>query len=67
VAVQSLTSSVPQKQIASRLGYSGTGAFQRAFKAWSGLAPAEVRERAKSRRKRAPKGRAGDARPPAVQ
>jgi AraC-like DNA-binding protein len=67
VAVQSLTSAVPQKQIARRLGYSGTGAFQRAFKAWSGLAPAEVREQAKGRRKRAPAGRAAGARPPAVR
>lgn len=44
LAVQSLTSAVPQKQIARRLGYSGTGAFRRAFKAWSGVPPAKLRQ-----------------------
>lgn len=34
-----------QRQIARALGYSGAGAFHRAFKRWSGLTPGQVRDR----------------------
>ena len=56
LAMQSLAASVRQNQIARNLGYSGTGAFQRAFKSWSGVSPAEARgngKRSRSRRKAA--------------
>jgi AraC-like DNA-binding protein len=46
LALRSLATSAPQNQIARSLGYSGTGAFQRAFKAWSGVPPAAVRKKA---------------------
>jgi AraC-like DNA-binding protein len=36
---------VSQRQLARALGYSGAGAFNRAFKRWSGLTPGQVRER----------------------
>src|SRR5262249_17851045 len=36
---------VSQRQLARALGYSGAGAFHRAFKRWSGLTPGQVRER----------------------
>lgn len=35
---------VSQRQLARALGYSGAGAFHRAFKRWSGLTPGQVRE-----------------------
>jgi len=47
VAVRSLAGPVTQTQIARTLGYSGTGAFQRAFKGWAGFAPAELRRQPK--------------------
>jgi AraC-like DNA-binding protein len=53
VAVRSLATPVTQNQIARTLGYSGTGAFQRAFKAWSGVSPAKLRRK----RRRAQNGR----------
>jgi AraC-like DNA-binding protein len=45
MAVRSLATPVTQNQIARNLGYSGTGAFQRAFKAWSGVSPAKLRRK----------------------
>jgi len=51
MAVRSLATPVTQNHIARTLGYSGTGAFQRAFKAWSGVSPAKLRR--KRRRVRA--------------
>jgi AraC-like DNA-binding protein len=36
---------VSQRQIARALGYSGAGAFHRAFKRWSGLTPGQARDR----------------------
>jgi AraC-like DNA-binding protein len=45
MAVRSLATPVTQNQIARTLGYSGTGAFQRAFKAWSGVSPAKLRRK----------------------
>lgn len=56
MAVRSLATPVTQNQIARTLGYSGTGAFQRAFKAWSGVSPAKLRRK----RRRVQNGR-GDA------
>jgi AraC-like DNA-binding protein len=41
-----------QRQIARALGYSGTGAFHRAFKSWSGMTPGEVRARGAGKRTR---------------
>jgi AraC-like DNA-binding protein len=53
LARQSLDAPISQGQIARSLGYSGTGAFQRAFKRWSGIAPGQLREhRARARRRR---------------
>jgi AraC-like DNA-binding protein len=48
MAVRSLATPVTQNQIARTLGYSGTGAFQRAFKAWSGVSPAKLRRKRRS-------------------
>jgi len=45
VAARSLASRVSQGQIARALGYSGAGAFHRAFKRWSGVTPGELRRR----------------------
>lgn len=45
VATRSLSTRVSQAKIARNLGYSGAGAFQRAFKNWSGLTPGEVRRK----------------------
>ena len=53
MAVRSLATPVTQNHIARSLGYSGTGAFQRAFKAWSGVSPAKLRRK----RRRAQNGR----------
>ena len=36
---------ISQRQIAQALGYSGAGAFHRAFKRWSGMTPGQVRQR----------------------
>ncbi len=36
---------VSQRQLARALGYSGAGAFHRAFKRWSGLTPGQARTR----------------------
>ena len=44
-ATQSLATRVSQGQIARNLGYSGAGAFQRAFKRWSGKTPGQVRRK----------------------
>jgi AraC-like DNA-binding protein len=47
LAARSLTDpSASQRQIAQALGYSGAGAFHRAFKRWSGATPGQVRRRA---------------------
>jgi len=43
VATRSLSSHASLGQIALSLGYSGPGAFQRAFKRWSGVTPGQVR------------------------
>jgi len=43
VANRSLTTRASQRQIARTLGYSGAGAFQRAFKRWSGVTPGQHR------------------------
>jgi AraC-like DNA-binding protein len=43
VATRSLSTHASLGQIARSLGYSGTGAFQRAFKRWSGMTPGQVR------------------------
>ena len=43
VATRSLSTHASLGQIARSLGYSGTGAFQRAFKRWSGVTPGQVR------------------------
>jgi AraC-like DNA-binding protein len=43
VATRSLATRVSQGQIARNLGYSGPGAFQRAFKSWSGMTPGQLR------------------------
>ncbi len=45
IAARSLATRVSQGQIARTLGYSGPGAFQRAFKRWSGVTPGQVRSR----------------------
>ena len=39
------SSQAPVAEIATRLGYSGTPAFTRAFRRWAGAAPAEWRQR----------------------
>lgn len=46
VATRSLAARVSKGQIARALGYSGAGAFQRAFKLWSGFTPAQGRRTA---------------------
>ena len=43
VANRSLATRASQRQIARTLGYSGAGAFQRAFKRWSGVSPGQLR------------------------
>jgi AraC-like DNA-binding protein len=43
LATRSLAARVSQGKIARALGYSGAGAFQRAFKRWSGLTPGQHR------------------------
>jgi AraC-like DNA-binding protein len=43
LAARSLAARVSQGQIARTLGYSGAGAFQRAFKRWSGVTPGQLR------------------------
>jgi AraC-like DNA-binding protein len=43
LATRSLATRVSQEQIARTLGYSGAGAFHRAFKRWSGVAPGQLR------------------------
>ena len=43
LANRSLATRVSQGQIARTLGYSGPGAFQRAFKRWSGMTPGQHR------------------------
>jgi AraC-like DNA-binding protein len=43
LAARSLATGVSQGRIARALGYSGAGAFQRAFKRWSGATPGQVR------------------------
>jgi AraC-like DNA-binding protein len=43
LAARSLATRVSQRQIARTLGYSGRGAFQRAFKRWSGVTPGQLR------------------------
>lgn len=43
LANRSLATRVSQRQIARSLGYSGAGAFQRAFKRWSGVTPGQLR------------------------
>ena len=45
IAARALASRVSQGQIARALGASGAGAFQRAFKRWSGVAPGELRRK----------------------
>jgi AraC-like DNA-binding protein len=45
IAHRSLATHVSQGQIARSLGYSGAGAFQRAFKRWSGMTPGQHRSR----------------------
>jgi AraC-like DNA-binding protein len=54
LALRSLATPVTQNEIARTLGYSGTGAFRRAFKAWSGVSPAKLRRK----RRHAQNGRA---------
>ena len=44
-ANRSLATRASQGQIARSLGYSGAGAFQRAFKRWSGTTPGRVRRK----------------------
>jgi AraC-like DNA-binding protein len=43
VATRSLAARISQGKIARSLGYSGAGAFKRAFKRWSGLTPGQHR------------------------
>jgi AraC-like DNA-binding protein len=43
LAARALDESVSQGHIARTLGYSGVGAFHRAFKSWSGVTPGQVR------------------------
>jgi len=45
IATRSLATRASQGQIARTLGYSGPGAFQRAFKRWSGMTPGQHRAR----------------------
>ena len=45
VANQSLATRASQGHIARTLGYSGPGAFQRAFKRWSGMTPGQIRRK----------------------
>jgi len=45
VAKRSLATRISQGQIARNLGYSGAGAFQRAFKTWSGVTPGQIRRK----------------------
>jgi AraC-like DNA-binding protein len=45
LAARSLAARVSQGQIARALGYSGAGAFQRAFKRWSGVTPGGLRRK----------------------
>ncbi len=47
------TAKISQRQIARALGYSGAGAFHRAFKRWSGLTPGQVRARERAPAKKA--------------
>jgi AraC-like DNA-binding protein len=42
-ALELLPSELTLAQIASRLGYTTTGAFERAFRRWTGLTPAAYR------------------------
>jgi AraC-like DNA-binding protein len=51
LATRSLATRVTQGLIARRLGYSGTGAFQRAFKRWSGTTPSQLLTSAESRQR----------------
>ncbi|HXJ20519.1 MAG TPA: AraC family transcriptional regulator ligand-binding domain-containing protein [Polyangia bacterium] len=43
LAARALDESVSQGHIARSLGYSGVGAFHRAFKSWSGVTPGQIR------------------------
>jgi AraC-like DNA-binding protein len=43
LAARSLATGVSRRGIARALGYSGAGAFQRAFKRWSGVTPGHIR------------------------
>jgi len=45
VANRSLATRASQGHIARTLGYSGPGAFQRAFKRWSGMTPGQIRRK----------------------
>jgi AraC-like DNA-binding protein len=55
IARQLLTgTSMPANQIADRLGYANASAFTRAFRQWSGAAPAQWRARTRRPRKRVP-------------
>jgi AraC-like DNA-binding protein len=45
LVARALAIRVSQRQIARALGYSGVGAFQRAFKRWSGMTPGQLRRK----------------------
>lgn len=45
LATRALDARLGQGQIARTLGYSGAGAFQRAFKRWSGMTPSQRRRK----------------------
>jgi len=45
IANRSLATRASQGHIARTLGYSGPGAFQRAFKRWSGVTPGQLRRK----------------------
>jgi AraC-like DNA-binding protein len=45
--------SIPVARLADVLGYGDSSAFQRAFKRWAGVGPAEYRARERTRRRRA--------------
>lgn len=61
LAERALDESVSQGHIARSLGYSGVGAFHRAFKNWSGITPGQLRGSTAGTGARRNRGKRGDA------